>query len=472
MKIDKFVFKKYKLVLFFILIIFANQSVYAFANLIKNKIKEKINKVYYKNKFFDELDHPVIIEKSEKRKNYIKPNIVIPKSNYKTVAKNIDERDLMSLDFKEGSNKFFYKDNRDEIDKKVISSMKEIVFDSDGNKNFPDISSYKSADIIKDGKEIIQLLAINENKSNYDIKEIKQSNNLSNLDKFRQIDISTDNKIDALELNNKNKSVVDDKGKENVYFAENDIDYLINKKLRESSDAKDFTRINLKNKIEKLDLNIHKNENSEWMNKLDELNKELLKNLKENPSQYNYYIDEFKYDIKELLLNKDIINIGIRVKKDYYDENIPELMKNEILNDRNKNVEAIEKINEFKIKEEKTNRIEIYPKTKTNQILKINKENSENSEKGSKSELKEKNIEDKIVSSINSKFINEKFNDLNNKNKIINLQKFKEIEKEDVPKIKTSEKKINESNRKNKIDIEKEGIDKNSLLAELINSLE
>lgn len=466
MKFNKFVFIKYKLILIFIHLILVYDVVYS----IRNGLKDKSNKVYYKNNFYEESDHQVLIEKSEKRKNYIKPNIVIPKSKFKTVAKNIDESDFINFNFKENNGKLFFKDNKDEIDKTVISSIKEIVVDSDGNKNFPDISSYKNANILKDGKEIISVPQYND----------ETNKSLTNLEKFKQIENVKDSKIDALESKTKSKTSFDDKGTNNIYFADNDIDYLINKKLRESYEIKDFTRINLKEKDKDKDNNNSINTknviNEKWISQLEDMNRELLSKIKENPIDYSYYIDEFKYDIKELLFKEDIIKIKNDDKKSLVSKNDSKIIE-EITISNGKIENENEGINPSKNKilrldnKDKTKLINDKSVINSNKNYKLQKKDSElinNKDKGNQDTnnqlLIKSEIEDKITKSNNSKnLIPHNFKEIDLGNSKSNL--FLNNNKLD----KAVEYKVN-SNKK--INIENEDIDKNSLLANLLNSLE
>lgn len=165
----------------------------------------------------------------------------------------------------------------------------------------------------------------------------------------------------------------------NVYFADNDLEYLISKKIRESKDTHEFTKINLKenksskeartNDINHFDAVIKNKNNKEvmvdfqWKQKLEKLLNELESNLIKNPQDYEFYFKDTQYEFKQVLIANKLLDpssyriklIGDLNEKKLKELEIKEKLENKYLNlndDLNKE-EMTQKIEVIDIKESK-----------------------------------------------------------------------------------------------------------------------
>jgi hypothetical protein len=274
--------------------------------------KNKNKHIYYKNKYYDYGEEPVLLEKSIVKKGYIKPNIIIPK--YKSIAKTIDERiTLPSLNASISSesvpdNKYL-PTSSETNESESETDDKNIAFDSNA-KNLS-WKNYKSVSIMQDGKII---------------KPNKKESKVSNDNDYTKIDLSEDENSDQdkkhinKNLNANNSQPIADaksNNNNNVYFAENDLDFLVNKKLRESeeSNPESFTKISLQEK-EKERENFKKTlksqkkqqeQDSKWYKKFQVMIKELENKILQNPKDYDFYFKDVMFELKQDLIAEKII---------------------------------------------------------------------------------------------------------------------------------------------------------------------
>lgn len=265
---------------------------------VNSHYKNKNSHIYYKNKYYDYGEEPILLERSTVKKGYIKPNIIIPK--YKSIAKTVDERIAIpnlnaSLSSESIPDNKYLPTSAESNESESETGEHNIAFDSN-SKNLA-WNNYKSVSIMQNG----QIIKPNQ-------KEI------SNINDYTKHDLSEDDGNNTRK-NNKNDilSASEDKLKNNVYFAENDLDFLVNKKLRESesSNPDSFTKISLQErendkklkaiKIEK------KVENNKWFKKLQAMLKDLEEKILQNPKDYDFYFKDVMFELKQELISEKII---------------------------------------------------------------------------------------------------------------------------------------------------------------------
>lgn len=289
-------------------------------------LKYSTNQIYYKNKYYDYGDEPVLLEKSTREKDYIKPNIIVPR--YKLVSKTVDERAIPDLNASM-STENISPSNTEYVptasSTSSTDSESELEFDSNPANKHELYKNYKDVSIIDNG-EIIKPKSLFSLESEADKqKESKKEDSLK--EKF------TDNKNKSTEggkksVNKLHQSQQESSQPSNIYFAEDDLDYLVSKKIRESTEKanNDFTKISInkesqsqqKNNKEKqqisgglfpaaVDSSFNKDTQEKWKSKLQILLEELKHKILDNPKDYDFYFKDCVFEFKQELIANNII---------------------------------------------------------------------------------------------------------------------------------------------------------------------
>jgi hypothetical protein len=323
----------------------------------------KKNDYYYKNKYEEFPDEPIVLEKSSKKTKdgFILPVLKVPA--YKTVIPNkINENsninsssnletsklsestDNISEGVKLASTENYSNDKdaqfriASEVDDVYAESTnaneiaKSPLFDNTVKK----YQEYRSAGILVHG-------LVREQKNKFDIKKklseeidseedetTKKSNKVLNnlIDSQKQsLKLNSTDDLKKYLVNLDHNKNFDSNKKNNIYFAENDVDYAVDKKIRETNEVQPdaFVSHNLTHNQEKNnDINfietkskqLEKNEENKSQqntndlrlrNKLDHLLESLKKKIYDNPKDYDFYFKDTIYDFKHFLVNERII---------------------------------------------------------------------------------------------------------------------------------------------------------------------
>lgn len=264
---------------------------------VKSHYKNKNSHIYYKNKYYDYGEEPILLERSTVKKGYIKPNIIIPK--YKSIAKTVDERTTIpnlnaSLSSESIPDNKYLPTSAESNESESETGEHNIAFDSN-SKNLA-WKNYKSVSIMQNGK-IIQPIQ----------KETPENND------YTKHDLSEDDEKNTGKNNKKGILLNSEDKQNNVYFAENDLDFLVNKKLRESetSNPDSFTKISLQERENEKKLKAikieKKVENNKWFKKLQAMLKDLEEKILQNPKDYDFYFKDVMFELKQELISEKII---------------------------------------------------------------------------------------------------------------------------------------------------------------------
>jgi len=340
----------------------------------KNKHSGYNNKgnYYYKNKYYNLPEEPILLEKSSKvtKDGFIKPIVQIP--SYKTIVSNNnndnnnnnnDNNSVSKLSLLSETSKLTTSgENMSEGVKLaatenysnpknapfIISSGVDDVYAESTNANEVDknqpifnntvkkYQEYRSAEIFEHGE-------VKEQKSIFDIKkkiseEIDNEEDETTKKGNKVLNKLIDSQKQSLKLNSTDdlkKYLVNvdntkpfNNQKNNVYFSDNDLDYAVDKKIRETNDVQEdaFVSHNLKHDLEKNDnvnfietkstkITSEKIENKSSQNtsdlrlrnKLDHLFEILKKKIYDNPKDYDFYFKDTNYEFKQFLVNERII---------------------------------------------------------------------------------------------------------------------------------------------------------------------
>ena len=216
-------------------------------------------------------------DSKNKEKGFIKPSIILPPElpKFKSIAKSIDENDFEILSHKGSiaSSNNFKDDSKHFIDSDAVTES-----DSESKSNFDEsFTSY--------------LESLNK-------KGYKKANLISDISHYKFL------KDDKTKESNSDSKI--NKNSSNVYFANDDIDYLVNKKIRESNLNENFTKIKLKKEVKVLE---KKDEKSNDLEKnIDKILKLLKQKIIESPNDYEFYFKDAQFEIKEYLLSNSILH--------------------------------------------------------------------------------------------------------------------------------------------------------------------
>ena len=329
---------------------------------IKNHLKTvKKNDYYYKSKYEEFPDEPIFIEKSSKKTKdgMILPVLKVPA--YKTVISNSnnensnsklpyfentklsDSTDNISEGVKLASTDNYSNDKNAQY--KIASGVDDVYAESTNaneiakdplfDNSVKKYQEYRSAGIFSNG-------LVKEQEYKFDIKKklneeidseedetTKKSNKvLNNLINGQKQSLklnSTDDLKKYLVDVDHNKNFDSSNKKNNIYFADNDIDYAVDKKIRETNENQPdaFVSHNLVHKEEKnddinsietkskhLDEDKKSQQNTNELrlrNKLDHLLENLKRKIYDNPKDYDFYFKDTVYEFKHFLVSERII---------------------------------------------------------------------------------------------------------------------------------------------------------------------
>jgi len=266
-------------------------------------------------------NEPVLLEKSSKKGGFIKPNIVEPK--YKSIAKTLENHpevnlnsDSPNLSTSDNYNNADHREHENEngLDQESYtfsstnsSSNRERSIDTLGKKPIP---GYKDVEYIEQGN-IFTVKTKEGKKNKTSIKEEKSRKKEKNIiESSEKLKVPVDN--DLKEEGNDS----------HIYFADNDLDFVLNKRIRESNQLNNnsFTRRSLLNKTKSLNKNNGENSkhdnnsevgsSSEWRSKAIFLIDELKRKVLENPKDFDFYFKDSLFELKQELIKEKVIEVS------------------------------------------------------------------------------------------------------------------------------------------------------------------
>jgi len=270
---------------------------------------------------------------------------------------------------------------------------------------------------------------------------------------------------------------------DNIFFAENDLDYLVGKKIREmSKNELNYTKHSLKNKT----LKSTTENDSETKSQITKIIDALKNNILENPREYEFYFKDAKFELEGFLLKKEIIKPNLNTSKSTEIQNLTESIKNlETEKEEKENPEIVNKIPQPHISLEESLKNEIKEEEKKDKedliIEKIRNEMSKHEIKKIKKEEKKKGKKEEEENKFDEKSL--KKESINIEIKEVSTKQGTEVKKDFNKKLKEKddEKQIKKKEDKPlkfkfkektpKLKEEKEDIDSKSLLSEVLSSL-